>query len=169
MPELSEPPATSPRRMPRRSDESLRAAHATVIVMREEAECVALGAFLGDRIHEFNARVTGYMDGLLLAGCIRNHTGEVIAGYNGHTWGGCCELSNLWVHEQHRGQGFGTELVRSAEAEARVRGCVQVVLRTHSFQAPGFYERMGYECKHTIEGCPSNHADIIYAKRLRQE
>jgi len=142
---------------------------AKVIPCRDDAECQELGAFLADRIYEFNAKATGYFDGMLLAGCIRNDTGEIIAGFNGHTWGGCCELSHVWVNERHRGQGLGTILLRSAEAEAVARGCVQVVLATHSFQAPGFYERMGYERKYAIEGRPKGHADIIYIKRLHAE
>lgn len=106
---------------------------------------------------------------MLLAGCIRSETGEVIAGFNGHTWGGCCELSNVWVHEQYRRKGLGTLLLRSAEAEAVARGCIQVILRTHSFQAPGFYERMGYERKYTIDGCPKDYADIVYIMVLENE
>lgn len=143
------------------------AEHGEVISIRDEAECQTLGAFLADRIYEFNAKATGYFDGMLLAGCVRNDTGDVIAGFDGHTWGGCCELSHVWVHEQYRGQGLGALLLRSAEAEAVARGCVQVVLATHSFQAPGFYERMGYERKYTIEGRPKDHADIIYVKVLQ--
>ena len=54
------------------------------------------------------------------------------------------------------------------EAEAIARGCVQVVLATHSFQAPAFYERMGYERKYTIEGRPKGYSDIIYVKSLEQ-
>ena len=142
---------------------------AEVISIRDEAECEALGAFLTERIYEFNSKMTGYRDGRLLAGCVRSETGEVIAGFNGHTWGGCCELANVWVHEQHRGRGIGTLLLRAAEAEAVARGCVQVVLATHSFQAPGFYERMGYARKYTIEGMPKEHADIIYVKVIRSE
>lgn len=142
---------------------------AKVIAIREEGDCSALGAFLTDRIYEFNANATGYRDGRLLAGCIRSETGDIIAGFNGHTWGGCCELANIWVHEQYRRQGLGTLLLRSAEAEALARGCAQVVLATHSFQAPGFYERMGYERKYTIEGRPKGHADIIYAKAIHHE
>jgi hypothetical protein len=46
------------------------------------------------------------------------------------------------------------------------RGCVQVVLATHDFQAPGFYERMGYERKFAIEGSPKGHVDIVYVKML---
>ena len=142
---------------------------AKVIAIRDEAHCQALAAFLVDRIYEFNAKATGYFDGMLLAGCVRSDTGEVIAGFNGHTWGGCCELSHVWVHEQYRRRGLGALLLRSAEAEAVARGCVQVVLATHSFQAPGFYERMGYERKYAIEGRPKDHADIIYVKVLQSE
>jgi GNAT superfamily N-acetyltransferase len=142
---------------------------AEVISIRDEAECEALGAFLTERIYEFNSKATGYRDGRLIAGRVQSDTGEVIAGFNGHTWGGCCELANVWVHEEHRGRGIGTLLLRAAEAEAVARGCTQVVLATHSFQAPGFYERMGYERKYAIEGLPKNHADIIYVKVLRGE
>ena len=142
---------------------------AEVIPCRDDAECKELSVFLDDRIYEFNAQATGYCDGMLLAGCVRNDTGEIIAGFNGHTWGGCCELSNVWVHERYRGQGLGTQLLGSAEAEAVARGCVRVVLATHSFQAPGFYERMGYERKYAIEGRPKGHANIIYIKVLQDE
>ncbi len=142
---------------------------ARVIPCRDEAECQELGEFLADRIYEFNAKVTGYLDGMLLAGCVRSDTGEIIAGFNGHTWGGCCKLSYVWVHERYRGQGLGTLLLRTVEDEAVARGCDQVVVATHSFQAPGFYERMGYERKYVIEGRPKGHADIIYVKVLQGE
>jgi GNAT superfamily N-acetyltransferase len=135
---------------------------------RDDVECHELGAFLVDRIYEFNAKATGYFDGRLLAGCVRDDAGEIVAGFSGHTWGGCCELSLVWVHERHRGQGLGTSLLRSAEAEASARGCVQVVLATHSFQAPEFYERMGYVKAYVIEGRPKGYSDIIYVKALRR-
>jgi GNAT superfamily N-acetyltransferase len=142
---------------------------AKVIPCRDDAECQGLGTFLADRIYEFNAKATGYCDGMLLAGSVRSETGEIIAGFNGYTWGGCCELSNVWVHESHRGRGLGALLLRSAEAEAVARGCLQVVLATHSFQAPGFYERLGYQRKYVIEGRPTGHSDIIYIKVLQDE
>jgi hypothetical protein len=47
-------------------------------------------------------------------------------------------------------------------------GAVQVVLATHSFQAPGFYERLGYERRYVIEGRPTGYADIIYVKALQR-
>jgi GNAT superfamily N-acetyltransferase len=145
-----------------------------VVLCRDDAECQELGTFLEQRIYEFNATMTGYVDARLLAGCIRDEAGEVVAGFSGYTWGGCCEISNVWVHERHRGQGIGTRLLRCAEAEASSRGCRRVVLATHSFQAPGFYQRMGYQRKYAIEGRPHGFEDIIYvkvlpARRLRRE
>lgn len=44
-----------------------------------------------------------------------------------------------------------------------------IVLATHDFQAPGFYERLGFERKFSIEGRPRGPVDIIYAKRLRDQ
>lgn len=137
-----------------------------VIPVRDEPQCQELGAFLADRLYEFNAKATGFYDGKLLAGCGRSDSGEVIAGFNGHSWGGCCVLSHVWVHEGYRGQGLGALLLRSAEAEAVASGCVQVVLATHSFQAPEFYERMGYERRYAIDGSPKGHSDIIFVKVL---
>ena len=51
----------------------------------------------------------------------------------------------LWVSEALRGQGFGQRLVEMAERRATERGCRHVFLDTFSFQAPGFYEKLGYQ------------------------
>ena len=136
------------------------------VELHPESWCQEIDSFLADRIYEFNARATGYLDGRLLAGTIQDDSGEIIAGISGYTWGGCCEITNLWVHERERGQGLGRALVRAAESEAMTHGCEQVVLMTHSFQAPAFYERLGYERKYAIEGRPRGYADIVYVKRL---
>lgn len=138
-----------------------------LVPLHDEAQCQELEAFLVERIDEFNSSTTGYFDGKLLAGAVRNEQGAVIAGFSGHTWGGCCELSHVWVHELHRGQGLGRGLIACAEAEAQRRGCVQIVLTSHSFQAPGFYERMGYTKMYTLEGRPQGHSQLIYSKHLR--
>lgn len=137
-----------------------------VIACSDDAECEELGSFLADRIDKFNAQATGYDDARLIGGGIRNDSGDVIAGFNGHTWGGCCLLAHVWVDQSYRGRGLGTALLRAAEAEAAARGCARVVLATHSFQAPGFYERLGYERKYAIEEQPVGYADLIYVKVL---
>jgi len=143
--------------------------NANSVALLDESQCQDLESFLADRIYEFNSKTTGYLDGRLLAGSIRNDAGEIIAGFSGHTWGGCCEISHLWVIESMRGQGLGRRLLEAAEAEALRRGCEQVVLSTHSFQAPEFYKRLGYQEVFAIEGRPRGYSNIIYIKQLRRE
>jgi len=89
-----------------------------VVELRDDDECQELETFLVERIYQFNAQATGYFDGRLLAGRLRSEAGEVIAAFSGHTWGGCCLLAHLWVHEAQRGHGLGRALLQAVEAEA---------------------------------------------------
>jgi ribosomal protein S18 acetylase RimI-like enzyme len=73
----------------------------------------------------------------------------------------------LWVAENLRGQGVGTELMDRAEAAARTAGCTQMVLSTHSFQAPGFYHARGYREVGRTDGYPRGHAHLYLVKALR--
>jgi GNAT superfamily N-acetyltransferase len=121
---------------------------------------------LEDRLYEFNARRTGIDDGRLLGIFARDTGGQMIGGLYGWTWGGCCEIKLLWVEEAWRGKRLGTRLLERAESEARARGAVQIVLDTHSFQAPRFYERLGFESVGAVADCPTGHDKIYMRKRL---
>jgi GNAT superfamily N-acetyltransferase len=123
--------------------------------------------FLDDRLYEYNAAQTGISDGRLLAIFLRNPQNEIIAGLYGWTWGGCCEVDKLWVHADWRGKGLGTRLMTAAEEEARQRGATQMVLSTHSFQAPNFYFRLGFERIGCFEDYPAGHQNIFFRKRLK--
>ena len=70
--------------------------------------------------------------------------GMVVGGAIGRTWGECCELQQLWVLAERRGNGTGTEILARFEREASGRGCRLAYLDTFSFQAPAFYTARGY-------------------------
>src|SRR5262245_42795758 len=123
-------------------------------------------AFLEDRLYEFNVARTGIADGLLLSIFVRDDAGEIAAGLYGWTWGECCEVRYLWVREDRRGQRLGSQLLRAAEAEAVRRGCRQIVLDTHSFQAPDFYRKHGFEVLAVLQNYPRGHDRIHLRKRL---
>jgi GNAT superfamily N-acetyltransferase len=122
--------------------------------------------FLEDRLHEYNDAQTGITDGQLLALFIRDAQHTIQAGLAGWTWGGCCYIRYLWVHADLRGQGYGTHLMQAAEQEAAARGCHQVLLDTHSFQAPAFYQHLGYEVFAVIDEYPRHHQNCYLRKRL---
>jgi GNAT superfamily N-acetyltransferase len=122
--------------------------------------------FLEERINAFNFTTTGIHDGGEVACFIRGPGEEIVAGLYAWTWGGCCDVRYLWVREDLRGRGYGSALLAAAEREAAARGCRQVVLETHSFQAPDFYRRFGYEIVSAYEGYPAGHRKYHLRKQL---
>lgn len=72
----------------------------------------------------------------------------------------------IFVPTELRGQGFGAELMRHAELIARNRDCVGVWLDTHSFQAPGFYETLGYEAFGELPDHPRGSKRTFFRKLL---
>lgn len=65
-----------------------------------------------------------------------------------------------------RGQGYGTQLLATAEAEGVRRGCHSAYLDTFSFQAPTFYEKCGYEIFGTLDAFPDEHQRFFMRKTL---
>jgi GNAT superfamily N-acetyltransferase len=122
--------------------------------------------FLEDQINQYNMTVTGIPFGGRLACFERDEAGGIVAGLSGYTWGDCCQIEFLWVHERLRGQGTGGRLLAVAEAEAARRGCRQMVLDTFSFQAPGFYLKHGYEVVGVLAHYPNNHQKYYLKKAI---
>jgi len=122
--------------------------------------------FVEDRLYEFNAETTGIRDGRLLRVFARDAAGRLVGAATGHTWGGTCEILQLWVEARRRRGGLGRELMARAAAEARARGCRQIVLTTHSFQAPAFYRGLGFTPTGETPDYPAGHREITLRKPL---
>ena len=122
--------------------------------------------WLDDRINEHNMAVTGYYDFQPLAIFVRDATQSIMAGMSGFTWGRSCKIQALWVRSDQRGQGYGQALLHAAEQEAQTRGCYVIVLDTHSFQAPDFYQKLGYQVVGQQTGFPDQHSHYFLEKRL---
>lgn len=83
---------------------------------------------------------------------------KVRAGLVGLTRWNWLLIEVLWVEESLRRQGFGSKLMQIAEQEAKRRGCNEAILDTFSFQAKGFYERLGYEVFAHVDDYPSGYS-----------
>jgi len=122
--------------------------------------------FLEDRLYEFNAGTTGISDGRSLGVFLRDEAKNIVAGAAGHTWGETCELRQVWVAASNRGRGLGRRLIAEAEAEALRRGCRQLVLATHTFQAPEFYRKLGFDVVSELTDYPRGYSHLVLRKRL---
>lgn len=127
-----------------------------------EAEVVDRG--LGDH----NAAAAPLHQVQALSAFLKDSDGTVIGGAIGRTWGVCCELQQLWVHEHWRRRGLGLRLLQAFEDRAAQRGCHTFYLETWSFQAPGLYQAAGYEPRHTLEGFGPGLAKHLMVKRRVQ-
>ena len=123
--------------------------------------------FLEDCLYEYNVEQTGVDGGQWLAIFLRDDQQTIQAGLKGWTWCGSCYISTVWIHQDLRGQGLGTQLLHAAEQEARARGCDHMVLSSFSFQAPGFYQKLGYEVFAVLDEHPRSHRTYSLHKWLR--
>ena len=70
-----------------------------------------------------------------------------------------------WVHEDMRGTGVGASLMTAFEDEARKRGCTHVFVTSFTFQAPGFYQRLGYKEIFRWESVPTRGRDDVHMRK----
>jgi ribosomal protein S18 acetylase RimI-like enzyme len=97
---------------------------------------------------------------------VRDGQGLIRGGLIGHIWGGWLHITDLWLEESLRGSGLGRSLMETAETEARDEGCRYVHLDSHSFQAPDFYKKLGYEEFGRLRDSPLGHEQVFLWKRL---
>ena len=90
---------------------------------------------------------------------------RILAGLGGETYSGWLSIRYLWVGEGLRGKGIGRELMAGAERRALERGCHSAWVDTFSFQAPGFYRKLGYEAFGELD-YPPEHKRFFLKKRL---
>jgi GNAT superfamily N-acetyltransferase len=123
---------------------------------------------LSDALGEFNEPFLPKADPHSLAVLVRRPGGELRAGLDGFTYAGWLFIRYLWVHAELRRSGVGRGLMAEAEREACRLGCHSVWVDTFSFQAPGFYAKLGYREFGRLD-YPSDHKRIFLQKQLVAE
>ncbi len=126
-------------------------------------------AALRKKLSDFNITKARADQGFGLGIFVHDTKGHLIAGIYGWIWGACLEIDYLWVHENLRGMGYGKKLMIDLEKKALSRGCQLAILDTYSFQAPAFYELLGYECFGLIDGYGPGYQKHFFKKELRAE
>lgn len=117
-------------------------------------------------LDDYNVGVTGLTEYSPVNFFLRDQGDEVLGGLLGFIWGGVLYVRILWVAQALRGRGYGRRLLEAAEQRAVERGVRQVFLDTFSFQAPGFYEKQGYEIYARADDWPVGHTHYFLRKGL---
>jgi len=80
------------------------------------------------------------------------------------------KISILVVLPDFRRQGLGQQLMQKAESIALARGCRLAYLDTMEYQAPRFYEKLGYSVVGRLDNWDSHgHAKLFMTKELSQQ
>ena len=97
---------------------------------------------------------------------VEDDSGELMAGLVAETFGNWLEIEYLFVKEDLRGQGIGSQLLQQAESEAKKRNCRFAFVNTFQFQAPAFYQKHGYKEVFTLKDYPYTGQRHYYQKDL---
>jgi ribosomal protein S18 acetylase RimI-like enzyme len=128
-----------------------------------ERDAVLTGLRAYNRLH---APAPGW---LALTILLQDDDQQIFGGLVGKSGWDWLHVEFLWVAHQLQRQGFGRALLERAESEARARGCRGVHLDTHNFQAPGFYERMGYTEFGVLDEYPAGFKRHFMYKHLAEQ
>lgn len=97
---------------------------------------------------------------------VEDEHGQLLAGLVAETFGNWLEIEYLFVKEELRGKGIGSQLLQQAESEAKKRNCRFAFVNTYQFQAPSFYQKHGYQEVFTLKDYPCTGQRHYYQKEL---
>jgi GNAT superfamily N-acetyltransferase len=101
--------------------------------------------YVGRQLREFNYTHVGeYPEVQAIRLNARDVDGLVLGGLRAVVAMHWLRIEVLWVRDDMRGKGIGSQLLAEAERMARDLGARNAALETFEWQAPGFYARHGY-------------------------
>lgn len=98
--------------------------------------------------------------------CWAEEGGACLGGINAFRLDSLLMIDRLWVSETQRGKGLGSRLITAVEERAKAGGAKRAELNTFGFQAPGFYEKMGYLLLGALEPAVGEWGHYFYVKEL---
>ena len=126
-----------------------------------------------DWLREYNHDHNGSFMQALSAGAeqplvlLAKHDGELVGGLIGSTIFQWLKVDLMAVHPQRRRVGVGRQLISRAESIAMQRGCKFVYVDTMSYQAPRFYQSIGFrEVGRLADWDSHGHDKVFFRKDL---
>ena len=138
-------------------------------IVREKRNAGAVAKRVRRGLIAYNTQKAGKPDYRALVLSARDAKGRLIGGLAGQLYWNALYIELLWVEDGARRGGAGRRLMQAAERQARRAGKDLIYLNTYSFQAPGFYRRLGFRSFGRIRGYPRGENRIFFVKTLRRD
>ncbi len=138
-------------------------------IVAEKADAGEVSRTLWKGLVRYNRAMAGPLRYTRTVLTVRDGRGRVLGGLILQSYWKESYVELLWLSARARRLGYGRRLIQEAERRARRRGSLLIHLNTYSFQAPGFYEKLGYRRFGGMAGSPAGASRHFYAKRLTRE
>ena len=140
--------------------------NAPKIIVTDAADAADI-AVINDGLRDYNTSKAGYNDYKPLAVFVTDPaTGKIVGGLHGGSYLGQLRIDRFFLPEGLRRDRIGSRLLTMAEEEGRKRGCTRVALNTMEIQAPGFYQKQGYDMAAKLDCDPPGITRYLMTKRL---
>lgn len=139
---------------------------AETIIRRIDGDDEAVGAFIHEgftRYGEQSGVELNYEDFCFTA---ENGDGGIAGVITGRAYYNEVHIADLIVGEAYRRTGLGSWLVRTVEDAFRGKGYDVITLTTFGFQAPVFYQKLGYRVEFIRENADPKLSKYFLKKEL---
>lgn len=116
----------------------------------------------GFRQHGFDA--TGYDIPIDRIAFVAHNEDTFAGAVTAHLLWGTLHIRHMFIETQYRRQGLGKTLMEKALEYGKAHGCSVAFVDTMSFQALGFYQRLGFVHEFTRTGFAHNSV-LYYLKK----
>ena len=99
--------------------------------------------------------------------CFAAEDGGRIAGIiTGRAYYNEIHIGDLIVGKEYRRAGLGRKLVAAVESAFKAKGYKKITLTTFGFQAPGFYQKLGYALEFVREDDDPKLCKYFFMKKI---
>jgi GNAT superfamily N-acetyltransferase len=135
-------------------------------IVAERSNARAVSRKLWNGLIRYNRKTAGPFRYTRTVLSVRDGKGRLLGGLILQSYWKESYVELLWLADKARRRGTGRRLMAQAERRARRRGSLLLHLNTYSFQAPGFYEKLGFKRVGGMSGSPPGASRHFYVKRL---
>jgi GNAT superfamily N-acetyltransferase len=135
----------------------------------EADESSAIAKRIVALLDEANSQVSFPRNGKQFCAVLRRTNGDVVGGLTAQSFWGWLYIVAIAIAPAWRGQGYGRQLLATAETWGLECSCHDAWLMTMSFQARAFYERAGYRVFAELPNFPEHHARLFMRKSIGKQ